>query len=592
MGTTAFDTKTFLNLKGGLALSVKDPVKMPVQEDQPGRNSFSPVSETEKSAFEEMMALIGLQSAMPFSRREDAPLPVAGTGRAGKKLHSLTEKKEQTEDAKTAILRPKAMMKQAVAIPGAGESVPLVDPSSTENAHRQMAPLHKSNTPLFAQAVKQEAAHPQRDTGETPEGKPTYSSLEGAERRTEPVFMKRADQTLKLKNDGMGTEGVLDAGPTGPLHRDHSKRAGESKESASVIAAPQKPISDAGRGGATIAQAAPERTTPWGSSDQTLPGRDAVTETTGPVRDHQRGRNATDNRQMRPPIPAGNGDRTIAKTVPERMTPLGSPAQILFGRDAMVETMDMAGEHRQGRNTTANHRMRTPSPAGDGDAMATKAAPERMTPWGSPDQTLLGRDAVTETMGPARDHQQSGNTTPNHQMKLPERDMFPFRMEMPNVTSQQETRPFVAVGSAGIEMQSVIDQILEARQGVGNDFGRIRILLNPPHLGSVDLDIVIHGEKVDVVMTAENATVQQALQSRAEDIRIALQRQELKIETFHVLLQDNTTNQQQANSGAAFEQHRGQWARQTDPEDSAPIQPLIRSAGESATAQGLVSIFV
>ena len=63
-------------------------------------------------------------------------------------------------------------------------------------------------------------------------------------------------------------------------------------------------------------------------------------------------------------------------------------------------------------------------------------------------------------------------------------------------------------------MQAVIDQILEARQGVGNEFGRIRILLNPPNLGTVDLEIVVRGEKVEVVMTAENAAVQRALQSR------------------------------------------------------------------------------
>jgi hypothetical protein len=592
MGTTAFDTKTSLNLKGGLALLVKDPAIKPKQERQTGTNSFSLASETEKSTFEEVMALIGLQPAVPFSQREDAPLSVVGTGPAVKKLHSLTEEKEQTEDAKTAIPRTKAIMKQALAIPVTGESVPLVDPSSTENADRQIVPLHESDTALFAQAVKQAAAYPEKDAGVTPMGKPTHSSLGGVERRAAPLFIERADQTLKLKNKGTGTDGAVNTHPAGPSHRDNWKRAGESREGASVIAAPQKPISAAGSGDATVAQAASERTTPRGSSDQTSPSRDAVTETMGPARDHRSGRNATHNYQMRPPIPVGSGDATVVKAVSERMTPLGSPAQILSGRGAVVETMGTAGEHRQGRNTDPSHRMRIPSHAGGENATITKAAPERMTPWGSSDQTLPGRDAMTETMGPARDHQTNQNTTPNHQMRLPEHDMLSFRMEMPNVVSQQETHAPVMVGSTGIEMQAVIDQVLEAWQGVGNDFGRIRIMLNPPNLGSVDLDIIVHGEKVEVVMTAENASVQQALQSRADDIRIALQRQELKIETFHVLLQDNTANQQQANSGAAFEQHRGQWARQTDIEDSAPIQPLIRSSGEAGTAQGLVSIFV
>ena len=176
-------------------------------------------------------------------------------------------------------------------------------------------------------------------------------------------------------------------------------------------------------------------------------------------------------------------------------------------------------------------------------------------------------------------------------MRLPERDMFPFRMEMPNVVSPQGTSTPTTVGSTGIEMQAVINQILEARQGVGNDFGRIRILLNPPNLGSVDLDIVVRGERVEVVMTAENATVQQALQSRGDDIRIALQRQDLKIEGFQVLLQDNGTSQQQTNSGEMYRQNRENRERFNASEDAPPAFPVFSPIAGVKSAAGLVSIF-
>ena len=169
--------------------------------------------------------------------------------------------------------------------------------------------------------------------------------------------------------------------------------------------------------------------------------------------------------------------------------------------------------------------------------------------------------------------------------------MFPFRMEMPNILSPQETRPAAVAGSTGIDMQSVIDQIVEARQGVGNDFGRIRILLNPPNLGSVDLDIVVRGERVGVVMTAENATVQQALQSRGDDIRIALQRQDLKIEGFQVLLQDNGTSQQQTNSGEMYRQNREHREIFNASEDAPSAFPVFSPIAGAKSAAGLVSIF-
>ena len=92
-------------------------------------------------------------------------------------------------------------------------------------------------------------------------------------------------------------------------------------------------------------------------------------------------------------------------------------------------------------------------------------------------------------------------------------------------------------------------------------------------------------------MTAENATVQQALQSRADDIRMALQRQDLKIEGFQVLLQDNGTSQQQTNSGAMYRQNREYRERLTHNEDAPPAFPVISSIAGAKSAEGLVSIF-
>lgn len=196
---------------------------------------------------------------------------------------------------------------------------------------------------------------------------------------------------------------------------------------------------------------------------------------------------------------------------------------------------------------------------------------------------------MAEATGLGRDRLHR-NTTASPAVRHPERDILPFSMEMSNIASPQGVGA-AAAGPTGIEMQAVIDQLVEARQAAGNDSGRIRILLTPPNLGTVDLDIVVRGERVEVVMTAENAGVQQALQSRGDDIRIALQRQDLKIEGFQVLLQDNGTNQQQAHGGAMHRQDREHQERFAAGNNATPALPPLSPIAGVTPGAGRVSIF-
>ena len=123
---------------------------------------------------------------------------------------------------------------------------------------------------------------------------------------------------------------------------------------------------------------------------------------------------------------------------------------------------------------------------------------------------------------------------------------------------------------------------------MNNGSGRVRITLDPPNLGTVNLEIVVRKERAEVVMTADNPGVQQALQSRVDDIRTALQRQDLKIENFQILLQDNAANQQQANSGAIFGQRQEHQVRQNLMDGNIPIQPFIQTTRQSESMRGWV----
>jgi flagellar hook-length control protein FliK len=132
------------------------------------------------------------------------------------------------------------------------------------------------------------------------------------------------------------------------------------------------------------------------------------------------------------------------------------------------------------------------------------------------------------------------------------------------------------------------------KQAMGNDFGRVRIVLDPPNLGSVDLEIVVRKEKVEVVMATESASVQQALQSRTDDIRSALQRQDLKVENFQVLLQSQGDPQQQTQGEAMFagrQERQGHPSSMSRQEEESPATALTPPPTGGERVDGRLSFF-
>ena len=165
---------------------------------------------------------------------------------------------------------------------------------------------------------------------------------------------------------------------------------------------------------------------------------------------------------------------------------------------------------------------------------------------------------------------------------------LPMHAEVNPLLSGSSNRVTAANGPGGINTQAVIDQIVDAKQSLNNGSGGVRITLDPPNLGTVNLEIAFHKERAEVVMTADNPGVQQALQSRVDDIRTALQHQDLKIENFQILLQDNATNQQQVSSHTAFGQLQEHQIRQNHMDDGLPIQPFIQTTRQSESMRGWV----
>lgn len=148
-------------------------------------------------------------------------------------------------------------------------------------------------------------------------------------------------------------------------------------------------------------------------------------------------------------------------------------------------------------------------------------------------------------------------------------------------------------GSARLDADAIINQIADAKPHINKDTSRVKITLNPPDLGTVDLEIVVRKNRIEVIMTADHSGVQQILQSHVEDIKSALQRQDMTIDSFQVYLQTNSDGSgRQPNQWAAMYDHRrGGNTENTGNEISPDISPISGNRPHEQHS-GLLSVFV
>jgi flagellar hook-length control protein FliK len=157
-----------------------------------------------------------------------------------------------------------------------------------------------------------------------------------------------------------------------------------------------------------------------------------------------------------------------------------------------------------------------------------------------------------------------------------------------------ETGRDSVAGPTEAKARALVNQIVEARQQMSSESGRIKITLTPPNLGTVDLDVVVRQNRVEVIMIADHADVQQLLQARGEEIKSALQRQDMKIDSFQVFLQSSPDGGQQQQSGSwtAMQDHsRRQYASYDTQEDEGALPLPTSEVASTHLHKGLVSIF-
>jgi hypothetical protein len=87
--------------------------------------------------------------------------------------------------------------------------------------------------------------------------------------------------------------------------------------------------------------------------------------------------------------------------------------------------------------------------------------------------------------------------------------------------------------------QGMMDRIAESSDVLMREgYGRVKLTLAPPQLGALDLDLRVTGDRISMVLTAENSEVCKILNSNMEQLKNTLQAQGLNIDRLDVLVQE------------------------------------------------------
>jgi len=105
-------------------------------------------------------------------------------------------------------------------------------------------------------------------------------------------------------------------------------------------------------------------------------------------------------------------------------------------------------------------------------------------------------------------------------------------------------------GSYSIEPRALIKQIAN---GVKKP-GRVRIMLNPPRLGALDVDVLVRDNKVRLILQTENNDVRHILESNMESLKGSLRSHGLVTDAINVLVQEKSdgANYRSGQNGTLF----------------------------------------
>jgi len=149
--------------------------------------------------------------------------------------------------------------------------------------------------------------------------------------------------------------------------------------------------------------------------------------------------------------------------------------------------------------------------------------------------------------------------------------------------------------SPRLELQTAMGRIAEEgrRLAVDEGGGQVRMSLDPPELGSLDMDVKVKNSSVQIVLTAEDRNVQQLLQSQRDVLERALAEGGLRVESFDVELSSSADggNPSSERWQTRQESQAGRMTPAGIEEPDAERTPSARMIRDEAVGNG-ISLFV
>ena len=150
-----------------------------------------------------------------------------------------------------------------------------------------------------------------------------------------------------------------------------------------------------------------------------------------------------------------------------------------------------------------------------------------------------------------------------------------------SLNSQSATNNGMAKVSSmdDISTEQIINRVVSGiKENMSSDGGRVKITLSPPSLGTLEMDVTVRNNKVEVIITADNKDVQQSLNTHLDRLKGSLLNQGLTIDRCDVLMQNNREGYQQNYGQQTFyhdgSEKSGNTSKEKYDEELKPIMPI------------------
>jgi flagellar hook-length control protein FliK len=132
----------------------------------------------------------------------------------------------------------------------------------------------------------------------------------------------------------------------------------------------------------------------------------------------------------------------------------------------------------------------------------------------------------------------------------------------PQQHAQIQTAPVTANAGKGEVRHSIPEVMQKVESMIHHGGGKMTVMLNPPSLGRVEVEVTAKGKNVEIQMKSENSIAKTTLESHFADLKQSMQVQDLNLHKMEVHVNRDWDSSMQG--GQQFAQFAGQQSSQHD----------------------------